>query len=217
MKPPIDTADHAFLQTLRRHGPSTIAELCDVLQVTATAVRQRLSRLQTAGLIGREMVRAGRGRPFHRYLVTETGLQLLGDNYRELALLLWEAVHESLDATARERVLTSVAQGMASRYGSAVQSAELSTRINELQVVLTGRGFDVEVGAAGSLPILRENNCPYHELAMSDRGICELEHRVFEQVIGAPLELRNCARDGDRCCEFQVSQSLTPVLAQVDG
>src|SRR5437660_1626524 len=71
-----------------------------------------------------------------------------------------------------------------------------------------------EIGAGGALPILRENNCPYSELADGDRGICELEQEVFQRVLGADVKLSQCCLDGHHCCEFEVSQ---PVSASVAG
>ena len=56
---------------------------------------------------------------------------------------------------------------------------------------------------SGRLPILRENNCPYLELASSDPAICELEKEVFRKVLGSEVELTQCCLDGHTCCEFQ--------------
>ena len=44
-----------------------VGELTELLGVTATAVRQRIERLLEMGLIEREKVVAGRGRPTFRY------------------------------------------------------------------------------------------------------------------------------------------------------
>ena len=57
-------------------------------------------------------------------------------------------------------------------------------RLHGLKSELADNGFDVEVDRSNSLPILRENNCPYLDLAEADPGICELEHAVFEEVWG---------------------------------
>lgn len=204
MRPAIDAGDHEFLQSLRRRGTSSIPDLCKMLGVTATAVRQRLGRLEAHGLVVRVAVRAGRGRPHHDYTISESGLQLLGDNYAELALLLWQELHRIEDADVRDKVLARVQEVMVSRYTSEVRSPELNERLGELQRAMAARGFDVELDTSHRLPVLRETNCPYHELAKQDRGICELEHRVLRKVLGVDLDLKRCTRDGDLCCEFEV-------------
>jgi predicted ArsR family transcriptional regulator len=202
----IDFDDRQFLERLHRLRSATVQELCAETGVTATAVRQRLTRLQGLGLVGRETVRHGRGRPHHSYVVTEAGLRELGDNYAELAIILWREMRQIEDPAVRERIAARVREALVQRYGQAVQGASVTERFTELMLALNDRGFDVEVDASGGLPILRENNCPYHELAASDPAICELEHAVFQRVLGTELALTQCCLDGHACCEFQPGQ-----------
>jgi predicted ArsR family transcriptional regulator len=89
-----------------------------------------------------------------------------------------------------------------SRYGVGVVGDSRASRVDQLCHSLSGHGFRVEVDAVGEMPVLRETNCPYQELAQRDSGICELEQQVFEQVLGTPLKLASCCRDGHACCEF---------------
>jgi predicted ArsR family transcriptional regulator len=90
MKVSVEQGDEQFLQQLHQAGSGTVQDLCQATGVTATAIRHRISRLQASGLIERQTVRAGRGRPHYTYHVTDAGRQQLGDNYAELALLLWD-------------------------------------------------------------------------------------------------------------------------------
>lgn len=209
MNSPLDTGDRKFLQRLNRLGEGTVQEICADLGVTATAVRQRLSRLQGAGLVTRDAVREGRGRPYHVYKPTLEGLKELGENYAELAMTLWRAVRRIEPAEVRELVLTNVREELVARYGGKLTAGNLSDRVERLGIDLAEHGFDVEVDTSGELPVLRENNCPYIELANSDAGICELEQSVFTEVVGAPVTLSQCYRDGSHCCEFQVERGAS--------
>src|ERR1700685_1272906 len=85
----LEQSDRQFLERLHQLGGGTVQEICADLGVTATAVRQRLLRLQASSMVARELVRAGRGRPHHVYRVTQAALCELGDNYAELAQILW--------------------------------------------------------------------------------------------------------------------------------
>ncbi|MFQ5732465.1 MAG: helix-turn-helix transcriptional regulator [Planctomycetaceae bacterium] len=204
MNLPLDPKDREFLQRLNRMGGGTVQEICADSGVTATAVRQRLSRLQGTGLVAREAVREGRGRPHHVYKPTESGLKELGENYADLAMTLWRAVRRIESPEIRELVLNNVREEMVARYGGMVHSGDLSDRFRQLGIGLAEQGFNIEVDTSGELPVLRENNCPYLELANSDAGICELEQAVFADVVGAPVTLSQCYRDGSNCCEFHV-------------
>jgi predicted ArsR family transcriptional regulator len=202
MKASLEHDDEQFLLSLERLGEGTVQELCEAAGVTATAVRQRLGRLQSLGFVDRQTIRAGRGRPHHTYQVTDVARRQLGDNYSELARLLWSELTTIEELDVRQRVTGRIRDALVKQYGANVRGTELSERFAELGTALATRGFSVEVDTHATLPILRENHCPYHDLAQHDSGICELEQQVFEQVLGVPLMLASCCRDGHHCCEF---------------
>ena len=64
----------------------------------------------------------------------------------------------------------------------------------------------MEIDHSQELPILRETNCPYLELAETDSGICELECDVFADVLHAEVHRTTHCLDGSYCCEFQVCE-----------
>lgn len=206
MRTAIDHNDRQFLERLHRLGEGSVQDLCEELGVTATAVRQRLVRLQGAGLVNRRTEHAGRGRPHHVYSVTQGALQQLGDNYSELASILWHEMTSIEEPEVRERVVGRIRDAFIRRYGEVVTADSLPRRMEQLKDALVAHGFDVEVDDSRELPVLRENSCPYHELAQADSLICELEQQVFQQVLGAPVNLTECCLDGHNCCEFQTGE-----------
>ncbi len=92
MKISLDPNDEQFLQRSHRSQSVTIEEICAEMGVTATTVRQRLVRLQGLGLVSREPIRTGRGCPYNTYRLTRADLCELGDNYADLAMILWRAI-----------------------------------------------------------------------------------------------------------------------------
>lgn len=209
MRAVVDPKDRQFLSRLHRMGESTIQEICAEIGVTATAIRQRLTRLEAVGLVLRETVRAGRGRPHFVYRPTEDGLRELGENYAGLAVGLWNSVQKIEDVAVRQAVLVNVRLELVERFGGSVVGKSYRERVLSLGRQLAESGFDVEVDTSGDLPILRENNCPYLDLANVDSEICELEHSVFEEILGIPLELSRCSQDGSGCCEFHARREAS--------
>lgn len=207
MRVSLDRSDQKFLEQLHRLCGGTVQEICDEVGVTATAIRQRLSRLEGHHLIVREVVRAGRGRPHHVYRVSDAGLRHLGENYRDLALILWRAVHQVADQKTRAGILAQIRDQFVLRFGRVSSEGPLPQRVQQLQEELTSHGFDVEVAANGTLPILRENSCPYQDLASTDPSICEMEADVFSRILNAEVSLTQCCMDGHSHCEFHVSES----------
>lgn len=208
MRTDIGADDRQFLELLNRMGAATVLSLCSELNVTATAVRQRLTRLQAAGLISRGSSKTGRGRPSHEYSVTDSGRQILGDNYRDLAVVLWREVKGIEDIGVRTQVMNRIKDSLVARYRQTVVGETLTDRVVQLGVSLNQYGFNTETEVSADLPILRENNCPYLELAADDSSICDLEHSVFEEVLGAEMTLTRCCLDGHHCCEFQPASQV---------
>ena len=58
-----ESTDSDLLDLLRITGPLGVSDLADAMEVTPTAVRQRLTRLLAEEMIQREAIRNGRGRP----------------------------------------------------------------------------------------------------------------------------------------------------------
>lgn len=95
-------SDSVLVELLRTNGQTGVGELASSLRVTATAVRQRLERLMREGIVMREVVITSadggssgarrRGRPAHVYGLTEKGVRTGGDNFRDLATVLWSEI-----------------------------------------------------------------------------------------------------------------------------
>jgi len=202
----LDTRDREILEHLHREDGADVQELCDQVGVTRNAIRHRISRLETAGLVKHDVRSQTRGRPRHVYRVTAEGLHSLGENYRELTTVLWQAITSVEDPKLREELLNSVRDQLAERFRHELSvSGSLDSRIDQLADEMNSSGFHVESEHSGGLHILRESSCPFPMLASVDDTICHVEREVLEQVLGTNVEFRSRCRDGDRCCEFQVS------------
>ncbi len=85
-----------------------------------------------------------------------------------------------------------------------IGSDSLDDRLDHLADEMKSSGFNVDSDHSGGLRILRETSCPFPMLADVDEAICQVERRVLEEVLGAPVQFRSRCRDGQGCCEFQV-------------
>lgn len=204
---PLDPRDRDVLTHLHRCGGADIQAICDLLGVTRTAVRQRISRLESTGLIISALQSQTRGRPRHVYRATADGLHALGENYRQLAVVLWQAISQHEDLTIRQLLMQRVQDGLAEQLRRSLSPADsVSRRVDLLAQEMRASGFPVQSEVRNGLPILRETCCPFPLLAEMDEGICDLERQVLQQALGAPVEFRSRCRDGHGCCEFQVLQ-----------
>ncbi len=201
-----ESSDRVLLDLIRRGGPLTVAEMAENLGVTATAIRNRLTRLLGAGLVERQSEHQNRGRPKHSYRVSIEAQKRLGQNYTDLALVLWDEMMSTVaDRKLRRLLFTRVTDRLAELYRSHVNGHEWEGKLVQLSNLLHDRGVEAEVATISGevIPVLRQHSCPYYELAESDPAICALERKMFEKVLGRSLRLSQCRLDGDRFCDFQ--------------
>ena len=198
-----ESSDVGILDLLRKVGPLGVTELASAMRVTPTAVRQRLVRLMARGLIDRQLARAGRGRPSHRYALTEKGRRQTGANFVDLAMALWKEVRAIQDPEVRRGLLGRIAKTMAGMYGSQVSGTTTVERMQSVSQIFAERNVPFDVDESARLPVLTAMACPYPELAEQDRGICALEQLMFSEMVGQRLHLADCRLDGDACCRFE--------------
>jgi DeoR family transcriptional regulator, suf operon transcriptional repressor len=202
-----ETSDKAVLEFLRREGAVTIEALITEMGVTATAVRQRLRRLMADGLVARHMERKGRGRPNHRYSLTEKGERSAGTNFADMASVLWEEIKSVEDPTIRRGLLKRIADRLAERYRAHVEGDTLSERMTALAGIMREREIPFKVTSSNELPVLTALACPYPELAKRDRSVCTMEKMMLSEILGENVRLSECRLDGATCCTFTPSVS----------
>ncbi|HRJ43418.1 MAG: MarR family transcriptional regulator [Caldilineaceae bacterium] len=199
-----------IVEYLQRHTSATIKELEEMLGVTSTAVRQHLAGLQAAGYVARRTVNAGVGRPYHIYAATEDSRKLFDCHCDDLALTMLEEMFEMVGPDNISHLLRRVSGRLADRYGKAVKSPVLLSRVQEMAGVLGHLGVLTDVLPQDSHTIiLKTYNCPYHELAQEHRQICDMDQEMMQQVLGHDVALNACIMDGDGGCSFTVTKDRT--------
>jgi DeoR family transcriptional regulator, suf operon transcriptional repressor len=199
--------DRDLIEFLRRHGAATVQEMVEFAGVTATAVRQRLTRLLQQGLISREAESAGRGRPTHRYSLSAAGVRTSGNNHEDLTSVLWSELRAVKDPDVRYGLLKRIVTRLADLYRGQITGETLDERMESLVALMRGRNvpFEVVRPVEGQLPVLKALACPYPSLAEQDRSICSMEKMLFAEILGNGLRLHECRLDGSSHCTFDMN------------
>tara|TARA_R110002167_G_scaffold23033_1_gene81966 strand:+ start:48 stop:737 length:690 start_codon:yes stop_codon:yes gene_type:complete len=203
------SVDRELLMAMRSGDTFGIGDLTEQLGVTATAIRQRIERLLELGLLEREKIVAGRGRPTFQYRLTVRGHRRAGANPAELAEAMWQEILAIPDATIRKQLLSSVANRLGSQFATQVNresdgDPSFENRMQKLSEMLTDRHITTEVSHSGDLPVLDICACPYPSLTdtSDERAMCRLEEQMISEALGRPVHLSSCRLDGDHCCQF---------------
>lgn len=244
---PSDDSDRLLLDYLRRHPTASVGELGDLLGVTATAIRQRLTRLMAEGLIERHIhqpatvagpveasgdsqkangaqkapdtqkTKNGRGRPSYDYRLTDRGRQSVGDNFHDLAEILWQEIRDIQEPRVRVGLVKRVAERLAQRYSSHVDGEDVAERMRHLMRLMGEREVPVDVHESNGLPVLTMLACPYPKLAEQDRSICAVEKAMISEIVGQGMRLSECRLDGGGCCTFSPSVGSTAAAFATEG
>jgi predicted ArsR family transcriptional regulator len=140
------------------------------------------------------------------YSVTPQAHNLFCRDYGDLAKLLLEEVGETQGTEALQGVLRRVAGRMAALYKEQVGGLALSDRINAWAELLDQRGIAVEVESTPEGFLLKEYGCPYQNVALENRAVCEMERQVMARLLESGVKLTQCVLDGHRGCQFVIGQ-----------
>ncbi len=127
-----ESSDSTVMDLLRRSSGMSIQQLASAMTVTATAIRQRLNRMMDQGLVQRFSENAGRGRPSHRYQLTDKGVRQTGSNFADLATVLWQEIRTIQHDDVRRGLLQRLSQRLAAEYSDQITGDTTEKRMREL-------------------------------------------------------------------------------------
>ena len=209
------TADADVLNLLADSGPLAISDIVQHFAVTRTAVSERLLRLMGEGLVDRELMRGGRGRPSYRYLLSPKARKLAGNNFADLSAVLWQEVLGIEDARRPHGVVGRIAGALKALYAGAIHGTTLKARMESLCELLQKRRVRSDVDTHDGVPTFTLRDCPYLDLAEVDRTVCQMETMLFSQLLGDEVVLSHCRLDGHNCCQFVPNWKRTTRKAQI--
>jgi DeoR family suf operon transcriptional repressor len=194
------------LKAIQLRGRASIKDVASDLGVTASAVRLHLTQLQASGAIRVEKVREGVGRPYYVYSATPKAHNLFYKDYGDLTRLLLEEVSENQGPDALQAVLRRVGDRLADMYRDQIGGQELADRVRAWAELLDQRGIAVEIEDTVEGYVVREYGCPYQNIAVENRAVCEMERQVMARLLESGVKLTQCMLDGHRGCQFIVAE-----------
>jgi len=193
-----------ILAYLQRHGEATVKQFEELLGISTTAVREHLTHLEAKDLVTTKLVRRGPGRPHALYFLTNAAQDLFPKEYDTLSTMLLREIASQEGPDRLQVLLDAVGARLAEEYRGAAAGAELPERVLALCAALEQRGIPVELLPAGDS--FKLFACPYLDVAQEHAGVCAMERRMVEQVLGEQIVLESTIRKGGRSCHFTVVQ-----------
>lgn len=202
-----------ILDYLREHGEAAVRELGAHLDLTATGVRQHLAVLEREGLVASREVRGRVGRPAMVYRLTAQGEALYPKAYDDLARALMAALTRTLPPAQQRALLMATAEALAAPHLPRLEGRSPRERMRAARDLLREQQVVARCAVAGEGFELYEATCPFHDVAVEQPAICEMERVLLERLTGMEVELRTWQRAGADHCSFR----LTPVGTRPGG
>ena len=188
----------AVLDLLKVHGPSNAPELARLRGVSLTAVRQQLSMLQREGLVEPRTERRRVGRPTQLFVLTEKAEALFPQAYGPLALALLRQLRDVDGEEKLDQLFERRTRSLVAAYRKRLAGKSIGDKWKELARIRAEEGYMARVEAKG----LTEHHCPIAAIAQEFPQVCRFEKRLFEAVLGTPLDRTEHLASGGRACVY---------------
>ncbi len=205
--PGIGDTQRAILESLKRRGRLSLADLGSDVRLSPGTLREHLNTLAAHGLVRRVGRRqAGRGRPEVIYGLTEDGDALFPQREGEL---LAELVRHLLASGNREILREFFEARVAARRDAALARLHGLTgdaRLREVAAILREEGFMPELDRSpeSGRAIVRLCHCPLTDVVAVTRMPCGAELELVGEMIGAPLERISYMPEGAHTCSYAI-------------
>ena len=199
------------LKHIQQAGSASIKELEAAMGVTTTAVREQLAHLLREDFIQATRVRGDVGRPYYVYSLTMKAQELFPKDYAALAQLLLEETLAMNGTEGLRALLNRVSRRMGEKLQDSTQVSELSQKLLGLVAAMGATGMEVSmvpVESSGGF-VLKAHSCPFFDVAMNHREICEMEQEMLSDLLGpgVTVDLSSRIVEGACACDFHVNRT----------
>jgi len=199
-----------ILEYLKVHGPSTVDQLAEVLELSPVTVRHHLDILRSEELIGEPVVRrrATRGRPQHLFALTDKASSHFPKRYHELANGLLSQIKQHADDRTVNVIFAGLSDAMLAEAPRPDDASPLPARLTQAVAYLNTQGYVARWSTVDDGFVVHTCNCPFEAVASDHGELCGLDARLISTLVGSPVERRTHFAEGDASCTYFVAGSL---------
>ena len=200
------------MQHLLLSPRATVDALAQALELAPMTIRQHLANLSALGLVEAATERRPLGRPAHVYTLTPEALERFPKAYDRLASLLLEVASETPDSAGtalppeqrRAALLHRMAQREAQPHLGSLESLPVRDRAVAVTAIMNEESGFTELEAENGTVTIHEFNCIYQRIAVVHNEVCDFHVQYVTELMGAPVHIQGCKRDGAPACQFAV-------------
>ena len=194
------------LVALKRRGEATADELATALDISASAVRQHLSALRSAGLIAARQERGHAGRPADRYHATDLTESLFVSTDSSLSIELLEHIEEE-DPELVDRVFERRRRRLVEDSTDKLEGKPIEERVAVLTELLDAQGYlaDSETLSDNRYRI-NLHSCALWDVASRYKQACTAELDFIRDLVpDATVERVTHKTAGAHTCAYEIT------------
>jgi predicted ArsR family transcriptional regulator len=186
---------------LKTEQPMSVQALSGALGISRNAAHQQMVSLEREGLVERAAAIRTRGRPSQGYRLSAAGKATFPRQYALLARQLLEELSRHLGPEELHQALTRIGVSLADSLRSEVRG-NADEAVSLIAGVMRELGYESHSieGEAGTE--IEAHNCVFHDLAMANPAICEVDLALLRSLSGKAVEHRRSMARGERSCRF---------------
>ena len=203
----ISPRQHQILeQLLENRTGLSIDALAIVMDISRAAVQQHVAGLEGDGYIKKISLNKTAGRPVVIYGITDKGINYFPKQYAWFSDLILSDLRQEMGAEGFEDYMQRLGIRLANSLLNQFQGKNLYDRLGELMLIMTNLGFQVTTDNDSEIskPVIRANNCIYHDLAQKHNEICAFDLALMSTLLDKEVKQLSCMAKGDCACRFKI-------------
>jgi predicted ArsR family transcriptional regulator len=198
-----------ILMSLKNNDGQSLNDLSKAIGISRMAVLKHLQVLEKRGVVERRIVKKNVGRPYFRFYLLRDSSYALGSS----GDILLDSLLAYMEETGRREVILEF---LKKRYSEveAYYRSKLSGRIGKERIEALARLRQLENyfpelrKTQGSKYELLEFNCPVYSISKKFSEACDLERRLFQNVLKMRVDTTHTQINGHGTCRFLIDKDI---------
>jgi predicted ArsR family transcriptional regulator len=162
---------------------ATLEEIASHLEITKSAAKQHIVKVESLGYLTYSDSKGFIGRPKRRYLLSQEGQEAFPKQYSWLSNSLLEVLSEDFGGDVVIKLME--------------QLSLIVATLNELGYRAALKQSDLRKGA-----VIEATNCVYHSVAKKHPELCRFDVRFLENTSNLNVKQESCIARGGPVCRF---------------
>jgi predicted ArsR family transcriptional regulator len=198
---PARSRDQILDLLLCSEQPLGVQALSAEVGISRNAAHQQVAALEREGLIERASAIRTKGRPSRGYRLSPAGKATFPRQYALLARQMLGELARHLGPDELRRALQRIGLSLADSLQNQMVS-DPEENIRRIAGLMRDLGYESRSVEGEAGMEIEAHNCVFHDIAMADPAICEVDLALLRSLSGQAVDHRRCMARGERSCRF---------------